>query len=105
MNDYQQLHKTLRQQLAQLQQRLDKIERDLRQTPDPDLEEQALGRENDEVLQQLDNSAREEMRLLQEAIARIETGVYGVCSQCGKQIAPQRLEALPYTTTCISCAG
>jgi RNA polymerase-binding protein DksA len=105
MNDYQQLHKTLRQQLAPLQQRLDKIERDLRQTPDPDLEEQALGRENDEVLQQLDNSAREEMRLLQEAIARIETGVYGVCSQCGKQIAPQRLEALPYTTTCISCAG
>jgi DnaK suppressor protein len=105
MSDYQQLRATLQQKLTQLQQRLGKIERDLRQTPDPDSEERATARENDEVLERLDNSAREELQLLQSAITRIDTGTYQVCSTCGKHITPQRLEALPYTTTCISCAA
>lgn len=105
MSDYQQLRTTLEQKLTQLQQRLGKIERDLRQPSDPDSEERAIARENDEVLERLDNSAREELQLLQAAITRIDTGTYNVCSRCGKHIAPQRLEALPYTTTCISCAA
>ena len=105
MSDYQQLRATLQQKLTHLQQRLGKIEQDLRQAPDPDSEERAISRENDEVLERLDNSAREELQLLQEAIRRIDTGVYRVCSKCGEHIAPQRLEALPYTTTCISCAA
>jgi RNA polymerase-binding protein DksA len=105
MSDYQQLRATLQQKLTQLQQRLGKIERDLRQASDPDSEERAIGRENDEVLERLDSSAREERRLLQEAINRIDTGVYGVCSKCGEHITPQRLEALPYTTTCMNCAA
>ncbi|MFC6706951.1 TraR/DksA family transcriptional regulator [Flexivirga alba] len=38
------------------------------------------------------------------ALVRVQTGTYGVCSQCGAMIAPARLEALPATTKCISCA-
>lgn len=104
MSNYQQLRAVLQEKLDRLTNRLGKIERDLRQTPEPDSEERALSRENDEVLERLDHSGREEQQLLQAAIARIDAGMYGVCSQCGEQITPQRLAALPYTVTCIDCA-
>jgi RNA polymerase-binding protein DksA len=104
MGDYQHVRAQLQQQLEQLQRRVGKISRDLRQTPDPDAEERAIGRENDEVLEGLDESSRKEVALLQAAIARIDAGTYGRCITCGEDIAPQRLEALPYATTCIKCA-
>jgi RNA polymerase-binding protein DksA len=103
--DYQTLRASLQQKLDQLQRRVGKIERDLRQTPEPDSEERAIGRENDEVLEQLDSSSREELQQLQTAISRIDAGTYGVCATCGEQIAQQRLEALPYAQTCINCAA
>ncbi len=105
MDNYQHLRAQLQQQLERLQYRLGKISRDLRQTPDPDSEEQAIGRENDEILEGLDDSSRKEIALLQAALARIDAGTYGRCITCGEDIAPQRLEALPYATTCIKCAA
>ena len=35
--------------------------------------------------------------------ARIENGTYGKCTNCGKQIPEERLEALPWATLCIDC--
>jgi RNA polymerase-binding transcription factor DksA len=94
----------LQNKLAQLQQRLHKVEQDLRQTPEPDSEERAVSRENDEVLERLEESDREEIRQLQEAIARIDAGTYGLCTLCEERIAPARLAALPYASTCLTCA-
>jgi RNA polymerase-binding protein DksA len=37
------------------------------------------------------------------ALQRIDDGTYGVCANCGKQIAPERLEARPWATLCIDC--
>ena len=37
------------------------------------------------------------------ALARIENGGYGTCVNCGAQIAPERLEAMPWATLCIDC--
>lgn len=37
------------------------------------------------------------------ALKRIEDGTYGTCTNCGKQIAPERLEARPWATLCIDC--
>jgi DnaK suppressor protein len=37
------------------------------------------------------------------ALQRIEAGTYGVCVNCGAQIAPERLEAMPWATLCIDC--
>src|SRR5262245_28942761 len=105
MTDYQALRVTLQQKLEQLRQRLGKIERDLRQPSDPDSEERAVSRENDEVLERLDDNTRKEIVQLQEAIARIDAGTYGRCTKCGDPIAPQRLQALPYTLTCIKCTA
>ncbi len=41
---------------------------------------------------------------IEAAVHRIEQGVYGLCERCGQAIHPDRLEALPYATTCMGCA-
>lgn len=40
---------------------------------------------------------------IDDALARIETGTFGVCEVCGEEIGPERLEARPVTTLCINC--
>lgn len=40
---------------------------------------------------------------INEALERIEKGVFGVCTFCGKEIDRERLEVLPFTSLCIEC--
>jgi len=37
------------------------------------------------------------------ALQRLDEGRYGICARCGQQIAPDRLEALPYAIYCVTC--
>ena len=39
------------------------------------------------------------------ALARVETGSYGVCEGCGSPIGDTRLEALPAARLCVECAA
>lgn len=39
-----------------------------------------------------------------EALGRLDAGVYGGCERCGRPIATARLEARPAARTCIDCA-
>ncbi len=45
-----------------------------------------------------------EIRQIEAALKRIDEGAYGICRACQAEIDPERIEALPYTTLCISCA-
>ncbi|MEW4570914.1 TraR/DksA C4-type zinc finger protein [Tautonia sp. JC769] len=38
------------------------------------------------------------------ALDRIDAGTFGSCSRCGRSIPAARLDALPYTPYCVSCA-
>ena len=49
-------------------------------------------------------AARARLDELDRAARRIEDGTYGTCEACGAAIAPDRLEVLPTTTTCVACA-
>lgn len=44
------------------------------------------------------------LRKVERALVRIEDGTYGVCESCGQPIPLARLEVLPYSTECVSCA-
>jgi len=48
---------------------------------------------------------REQLHLvsIDSALARIAAGTFGTCLNCGKPIAPERLEVLPWATDCIDC--
>lgn len=48
--------------------------------------------------------SREQLDEVTNALQRLDAGTYGICARCGKEIAPRRLEALPWVTLCISCA-
>lgn len=71
---------------------------------DPDFEEQAVERENQEVVDALDTAARSELAGIAAAVARMEQGDYGVCVRCGMDIPLERLRAVPYADRCIACA-
>jgi len=45
----------------------------------------------------------ERAKRLEIALSRISEGEYGVCSECGTSIPPQRLRAVPDATTCVAC--
>lgn len=57
--------------------------------------------EHEFVLGLIENE-EEELRQIDEALQRIEKGVYGTCP-CGKPIPKARLRALPYAQYCIEC--
>jgi DnaK suppressor protein len=38
-----------------------------------------------------------------EALDRMESEEYGVCANCGQEIQPKRLDAVPWTRYCIKC--
>lgn len=88
----------------ELTRRLTKIEADLEATPDPDYEERASQRENDEVLEGLGIAGQKELEAIDAALKRIEDGNYGICAICHGPIAPRRLEAVPAATLCQTCA-
>lgn len=39
----------------------------------------------------------------EKALKEIEAGTYGYCSNCDKEINPERLKVYPIATTCIDC--
>lgn len=41
--------------------------------------------------------------LIEQALAKMDRGEYGYCENCGRPIAPDRLEALPFARYCIDC--
>jgi DnaK suppressor protein len=51
----------------------------------------------------LEENSEAVLTAIDRALGRIESGTYGVCQRCGKPIAPERLEALPYAELCIAC--
>lgn len=46
---------------------------------------------------------RDQLRDVERALAKIDKGTYGLCDRCGEPISPERLEALPYSTLCVTC--
>jgi len=47
----------------------------------------------------------ESLREVEHALEKFDTDRFGVCEQCGKAIAPARLEARPEARYCIDCAA
>lgn len=48
-------------------------------------------------------AARQTIRMLQQALERIRQGTFGECQQCGSDIEPKRLEAIPWALYCLRC--
>ena len=69
----------------------------------PDPTDQAVAELDSNFTLRLRGREQKLLKKIDEAIARIESGTYGVCESCGEQISTKRLEARPVTTLCIEC--
>ncbi len=92
---------------SELQARVREITDDVRHVSGPlssDFAEQAVEREHEEVLDALGEAGRVELRQISAALARIDQGEFGTCVDCGESIPWGRLEVLPFSERCVSCA-
>ncbi|AHE53547.1 MULTISPECIES: TraR/DksA family transcriptional regulator [Sphingomonadaceae] len=105
MPDVDLIRRRLTDQLSELSAQVGRIEDEQGQPLDDDFEEQAIAREDDEALDAVERSALTEIALTRRALARLDSGAYGLCTMCGELIAPTRLEALPAAAQCIRCAS
>jgi DnaK suppressor protein len=51
----------------------------------------------------LEKRLREQLAEVEHALQKFKDGTYGLCDNCGKPIAPERLEALPQAGLCLEC--
>ncbi len=99
----------LREMLEERRQEIQKKLRSLRETLPADndnvkdTEEQSVDdfvKEVDFALMQMKSQT---LAKIDEAIHRLEKGRYGVCTECGTEIAAARLKALPFAALCFDC--
>lgn len=69
-----------------------------------DFSEQAVQRQNDEVVDSLEQEVREELRQVIHALDRLDQGEGDLCERCGKEINAERLAILPWASLCVRCA-
>ncbi len=85
----------------------DQHEKDEHRTQFPD-----YGNKSDENVQEVgeystnlvtEKILEKTLRDIDEALSRIEKGIYGICKYCGKEIDEERLMARPVSSACIKC--
>jgi RNA polymerase-binding transcription factor DksA len=86
--------------LARVQVKADEFDSEL---ADYDQHEADQGTETYE--QELDETRvailQQERSLVQQALQRLADGKYGICVDCGKEIPPERLKAMPEAIRCV----
>jgi RNA polymerase-binding transcription factor DksA len=93
----------LQSRRAMLDRRLHGIDAELDSHQSRDWEDLAIEREEDEVLEGIGAQGLVEIRMIDEALKRLDDGTYGICATCGEAILPERLDVLPYTPVCRNC--
>ena len=105
--EFEAIRRKLEQQKQELMARAAKVRADITRSSGPldkDFAEQVVQMENDAVLAGIGEATAAELAQINRALAQLEAGTYGVCSRCGQVIDARRLQALPYSDRCITCA-
>lgn len=74
------------------------------ETQDQHLGDTATAMHDRELDYTLEDNSEHVLAAIDAALARIEDGSYGICTDCGKPITEERLEARPWADLCIDCA-
>ena len=68
-----------------------------------DMADQASGNNEVHITLKLKQTDAKILQAIEEALYRMEKGLYGICRDCGEEIADARLNAIPWTRVCITC--
>ena len=101
------LEDELARQLARLEKSM-KLSDQAAQTVE--LDQTAVGRlsrmdslQNQSMAKNLAERERTKLALLLKAVERMQEGTYGICTECGAEVAYGRLVIFPETPTCAAC--
>ena len=102
------LHKSLMARRDELRKRLGGELKDLRNfkaadSSTGDSADLAFDSGSEEVATQLAELESREVTQIERALTRLKQGTYGLCEGCHKKIPVARLNALPFSTTCVEC--
>jgi len=68
-----------------------------------DMADQASGTNEVHIQLKLKQTDAKILQAIEEALERLDSGSYGLCRDCGEDIAAARLNAIPWTHVCIGC--
>lgn len=71
---------------------------------DPEFEEGAQAEHEEYTLTRVSEVQRRQIAMIDAAMARMDTGDYGICQDCEIDIDVRRLKALPFAIMCTDCA-
>lgn len=110
--DLKALKEKLLAQKAQLQQDLSVSKQEISEEGDDLVQESGVSNHmadeasdmaDTETEMALESATQQELDLVDQALARMEAGTYGTCTNCGKPIPAARLEARPAAQYDIAC--
>jgi len=103
--DQSRLRTVLSARREQLQTTLTRVQQEFRgaTTTYADAADQAVASYEKNALHQQAEQMSRQLQLLDDALRRIDSGEYGECVMCGKDISIPRLEAIPWTKFCVEC--
>ena len=87
-------------QVAQTEEELLWLETDV----ESEVEERGQEENMVQWLDRMDVRMKIQIEAIDRALVKVESGQYGRCEVCGKDIPPSRLEVLPSAAMCLSCA-
>lgn len=68
-----------------------------------DIADKAVSSYTREFLYSLSDADRNTLVQIDQALARVDEGNYGLCLNCGSSMAEKRLNAVPWTPYCVDC--
>jgi DnaK suppressor protein len=95
------LHKRRAGLLSLLAQDRDQLQ--IERYPVGDAADRAIDSERDAIVTELASSESRELERIDDALVRMDEGLYGECEGCHKDIPLARLQALPFAVRCVEC--
>ena len=92
-----------RQRKAMLEEVVEDLANPNGQEAFPDVSDQASAEAEQNFSMRIREREQRLIKKIDEALARIDQNIYGICERCEEAIPYQRLKARPVTTLCINC--
>lgn len=102
----EQFKKRLLQKQQELMQAVSRNEQDGRLADEEatqDIADKATNSYTKEFLFHQSNTDRNQLQLVNDALARLREGNFGECITCGEELNLKRLDAVPWARYCIHC--
>jgi DnaK suppressor protein len=100
-----QFKRGLCEQVRELQQTIDRVEKDIRDAAGSDADSLDLSSCNAtrELMAGRNSQNHRKLKMVELALERIQNGSFGACVACGGAIGLKRLQAVPSANRCLEC--